>query len=401
MWDKVSLLLLPLLAAVFFRNTISVLFGEAITLILIAGLLFCAMALYLLNRLYGKTGNKSSVGEAYVCYLLLLVLFSPLLTNQFEAVFDSYLVALIGFLNLGALIVFWMYLFEWVKYSRVKILVTYLFVLLAGANAVGAIVQYYVSLDLFGLIKHVNYTREDAYLNEGFTKRAVSFVAAPQSLSLLLAFGFALTLSIRNLVYRHLLQGIFILAGTLTLSKAFVVFLIVFCLVKVVRFNAGLVVGVVLMSMGLSALVILSPELGRVGQLFYYIGNLQEYPAYSIWRDSILISNNPVNFLFGNGLGLFSRGGQSLVGYSIHEGSTESYFIQVYVECGVVGLAFLLFLIALSSMKLALANQKTLLGCLLGFSAVGLFTPALYGLVCGLAFYFCIFSGLAIRKRGV
>ncbi len=139
-------------------------------------------------------------------------------------------------------------------------------------------------------------------------------------------------------------------------------------------------------------------KFSRILQLTYFLENYEQYSAYIIWMDSIKYVDNTVNLIAGKGLGVFSRGGQVIADYEILHGSTESFFIQLYVEVGIVGLSSFLVL-AIWSYSRLLFIDKTAACALVAICAVGLFTPAPYGFVCGLLMHFCIASGLLIRSE--
>ena len=103
------------------------------------------------------------------------------------------------------------------------------------------------------------------------------------------------------------------------------------------------------------------------------------------------------NFLFGQGIGVFSRGSQLLYDYSLLYGSTESFFIQMFVEIGVFGVV-IFGLVLIKAFLGLLSYSRYFASMLASMCIVGMFTPALYGYTAGLCFYFLIILGFYINN---
>lgn len=187
-------------------------------------------------------------------------------------------------------------------------------------------------------------------------------------------------------------------AGLLTLSKVFFVFIMSFYVIYNLTFKRFFQL-VVISSMFFFIFNYLFQEgmLGRLIQLIYFFEDYESYSAYIIWKDSVLYLDNIFNTLVGKGLGVFSRGGQSMGGYTLLHGSTESFFIQLYVELGLIGLVLFLYLLSRAYFKLLNLDKRVACG-FASICIVGLFTPAPYGFVCGSLIYFCLTSGLYVKR---
>lgn len=382
--DKV--LVLVTICLIFFRNSISTILGGVVGNIALLSL-FLITPFFLSILLHHRFKPLELISILYVFYLFILVILYPIFAEV-----DSIIPSFIGFVNLGGFFIFWFSLFKSSKNEGIFHFSIRLFLALGVINALGAITQFYISENLFGLINHSIYSDSASYLNENITRRAISFITSPQSLSLFLAFILSISLLIKlGFFWGLMVRGIILFAGVLTLSKAFVVFLLVFFCSR--YFSLRHYIPLFFVFVAILFIANFGEYFGRVGQIFYFLLNIEEYSAYRIWIESIEYASKFPDVIFGKGIGVFSRGGQQLGNYTILHGSTESYFIQVFVELGSIGLFFLVALLSLSLVQLFSIN-RTIFSCLLAFCTVGLFSPALYGYVCGGLFYFCLAFGL-------
>jgi len=375
-----------------FRTTISILFGQVIAdgLILTVAIVFPFLLIKFVKRqLYGMRAFLT----VYILYCFFMVFFAPSFSN-----FGSIFGAMIGFTNLALFPVFWLVLLSESTLEENIKKYGFFVIFIGSINAVGAIIQSTVSVNLFGLISHGVYTDPSVLENENVSKRAVSFIVSPQSLSLFLAFclAFSFVYKWHNSFFKYFFRGLIFFSAVLTVSKVFFVFVFVFVffaffsIKRIFDFFLGLVVFFV-------GIFIFKDELGRVIELVYFVSSFDKYSAFVIWKDSLIYALDPYNFLFGHGIGVFSRGAQSILGYTLLYGSTESFFIQVFAETGLVGLMFLWALIFKASLVLIKINRK-LFATLMGFFVVGFFTPAIYGYSIGLFFYFVLVLPLASQK---
>jgi len=361
-------------------------------------LIFMSVALFLFFTHFCFVGASEN---ASVIYVFLLWCFFLAVIYGLTADVGNYYVPVIGFFNVCGLIVFYSSVYFCTN-DRLKAFyyIKYLFVLFSLVNAVGAIAQFFVSDDLFGLTSNSVYADTETLSNVNVERRAVSFISSPQSLSLFLAFGLVLAFDfVKSIFYKYLCVSLIMLAGLLTVSKAFFVFVIVYLVfynLSWKRFSYLLAVVFLVFITFMYAPA--EGKFSRILQLMLFFTNYEQYPAYIIWSESFLYVNDFYSFILGKGIGVFSRGGQVLADYRILYGSTESFFIQLYVEIGFVGLGLFLVMTMQAYFRL-LTIDKSLACSLAAICSVGLFTPAPYGFVCGLLIHFCLVSGICLDVK--
>lgn len=378
-----------------FRATLAIFLGSLTADILLSIALASAAFLLMLHCVVKGFDIRRGGLYFFIGWCIVLFILYGLIADV-----GSILVPIIGFFNVCGMLVFFIYVYRTsvdrgLLFSFCKSLIVYLGLL----NAFAALVQYFVSEDLFGFVSNAIYADAEVVSRPNVEKRAISFIASPQSLSLFLAFTLVLIPSVIKSQFLALtLYLIVFFAGILTVSKAFFVFILVFY----VFFNLNVRGFIYLIAICLIVFVAFSylpvdSKLGRVAQLSYFVENYQQYSAYVIWYDSIMYVDDLISQFVGKGLGVFSRGGQSIANYTLLHGSTESYFIQLYVETGLVGLG--IFLVLVTSAYIRLLRIDRHVACaLIGICTIGLFTPAPYGFVCGILMHFCIVSAFYVRR---
>lgn len=383
---------LMVLILICFRTTVEILFLKLAADLVVVSilLLFPAFIILLLNReVYGLR----VLAFIYVTYCLLTFMISPL-SSEYSGYFGGF----IGLTNLTFLVVLWFVLLihrdissNIQKFGRV-------FLIIGSLNALGAVIQSTISVDLFGLVNHGVYTNELVLENENVNARAVSFIASPQSLALFLAFCFCFSFIYdwSGHTLKLLVMGGIFFAGVLTASKVFFVFIFFYVFLSYLSIRSIIKLFFSIVTLFIGALAF-REQLGRVFEIFAFLENIESYSAYKIWTESIVYAINFPEVIFGHGIGVFSRGAQSLLDYTLIYGSTESFFIQVLAEIGVIGLLLLFTLIFQSAREYYNYNQK-LMGVLGAFVIVGFFTPALYGYTIGVIFYFILLLPLISNK---
>ncbi|WP_411991684.1 hypothetical protein [Agarivorans sp. DSG3-1] len=377
--------------SIMFRNTISTTLGGAVGS-------FSLALLFLNVPLLVYVAGRRSVNWIdvlfffYIFYLTFLVL-----VFELTASFGSGFTALIGFSNLACIFLFWFVYFNFYSSERNAEKVIMLFVTVGFINAIGAAIQFYISPSLFGLISNGVYADSEVLENVNVTRRAISFIASPQSLSLYLAFSLCLSTGCKLGAWKGgVVRSVLLFAGFLTVSKAFFVFVFVFVLFNylTVRYIGFLILLLLAFFIGVYSF---QEHLARVVQIVYFLNNIDDYSAYRIWEDSLNYALSFPGLFIGHGIGVFSRGAQQIGGYVILHGSTESFFLQLLVETGLLGTSIFIMLMLISAFRLYFMN-RVVFSCLIGFSAISIFTPAVYGFSTGLGFYFCIVWGLLGRK---
>lgn len=370
------------LAVIFFRNTIGVIFGDLfanLSLVLLF-LLFPFFLLVPLNRQFG---------------LLFSVYFIYLVIQLFFGLSRGSTYAVVGFFNLAGPLFFlisaYLAILDKTKIFNFGVK---LFIVFAFINSLGAIIQTQVSIDIFGLIHNDIYANYELMSGGGVQKRAISFITSPQSLSLTLAFATALifyTWPVEwSIVFRVLCFVLIVFVGALTVSKVYFVFLfVVFFVMSIKKISSIFIFLLGFLVVGVLASA--TNYFDRIFLIFDYIVNIRSYPAYEHWARGFQHVDSAKSLLFGNGIGFYSRGGQIL-----QEGDSiigvESFLIQVFSEIGLVGFS-LFSLISGYSYYLLRRKNKSLGAMLLAFVAVGFFTPAPYGFVVGMQMCFLLVAG--------
>lgn len=387
-------LLFIVFVVILFRNSFITILGPILGNVSILGLflIFPTFIYLLIKRKFNKL---EILIIAYLLYLLILVLMHPILSD-----YGSVISGIIGFTNLACIFIFWFSLLKLDINNVIPKLALKLFLVCGLVNAIGAIIQFFVSENLFGLISNSVYSNAEVLENVNVNRRAISFIASPQSLSLFLAFSLCVSTSLKlGWFLGSVIRGILLFAGALTISKAFFVFIFVFVIVRFMTLKHF-----IFMLFGLCFLVLgilrFDNYLGRVSEIAYFASNIEKYSAYKMWAESLNYVMNFPDIFLGKGIGVFSRGAQQIEDYIILYGSTESFFIQLLVETGIVGVSIFFALLSTSLYKLY-HKDRCIFSCLLGFCAISLFTPAVYGYAGGLAFYFCFVSGLFTSSRGI
>jgi hypothetical protein len=251
--------------------------------------------------------------------------------------------------------------------------------------AFGAIFQYFVSSNLFGLIQSDVYAPSDGIINPNITLRAISFISSPQSLGLFLAAVFTLRLFyIKTSFINVLYQCLIFFAGILTGSKAFILFISSALFVSIINFKLKIWLYLIL---GLACLFFFRSYLDietleRFTQIGARLLFLSEYGTFQIWMSFLNYPSSVFQELFGHGLGVLNTSAQDLYDYKILTGSAESFLVQLYFETGLVGLLmFLLFYIVIVIKCFLNSYIKPLGYVLVGSLVIMIGTPAFFGFV--------------------
>lgn len=350
---------------------------------------------------------RSFLFKSLECDFVFFLLFSFYLIfliglNFFKVNNSSILGGVIGFVNLSVPCLFWITVKKLGVTYKAPLILIYVTCVI---NAVGALVQYFLSPDIFGLISHAVYTNEEIFSLGNVLKRAVSFISAPQSLSVVLAIGTFLSIRFFSGFKRYFFLLLFITSGILTISKAF--YLVLFIsflpfLISKLRFFLPLILTLPLFTVNPSSKIY-----DRIFKVVDYLKDFSSYPAYEIWASAVNIIIKPLNVIMGAGLGIASRGAQQIMGYSydiankgLAIGSTESFFLQVWLETGLLGV----LLLGVFYIKRIIKIKRSDLGLnflVLGVLFSSFFTPALYGFTLSLVFYYFLVFGdkIEFKKR--
>ena len=251
--------------------------------------------------------------------------------------------------------------------------------------ALGAIIQYFVSSNLFGLIQSNVYAPAEGTVNPNVTLRAISFISSPQSLGLFLASIFVIRLYYYNLNIKNIfIQGMIFFAGILTGSKAFIIFIGVAIFASLINFKFRSLIYILF---GIVVLFFFGnyldfETLERFTQIGTRIIFLSEYGTFQIWMSFLNYQSTLTQELFGHGLGVLNTSAQDFYNYKILGGSSESYLVQLYFETGIIGLIiFLLFYTLIVIKSLIYKSTRHLGFVLIGSMAIMISTPAFFGFV--------------------
>lgn len=383
----VDSLAILLVFCIVFRGTLGVV-GGVIGENLAFAVLYSSFLVLLMKRI--RISKDNVFHYLFVLYCALIALIYPVF-----GWYGNYFTAFIGFSNLAAPILFWLMLKQCSIDTKKVIFGIWVILLI---NAIGALIQYFISSSVFGLVHHNVYSESEILEQGHVLKRAISFISSPQSLSIAMGVGVSITLYLYRGWKSFLLTAVFFIAGVLTISKAFYIYILVSLTwyfrarIRSLLFFIPLVLFLFLFSGD-------NEFLSRITKVFFYIQNIKEYSAFNIWVTSFSYVFDDFGYFFGRGIGVFSRGSQLMLDYQINTsaasalttGSTESFIIQIIVELGFIGA--LLWLIAFISSIRGIVESKgsrnaLISGILLSIFSVSFFTPALYGFVISVIFSF-------------
>lgn len=342
------------------------------------------------------------IGIAYVHLILLIIQYLNKHINQsinkslfilnlfflcqllYHMIFNDTLTSIIGYSNI-VLFLNYTYLLMYIEDDK-KFLIHY-FKIFIIIICFGGIVNFFISPEIFGLIDTSIYSDSTNLDKINFTKRAISFIKSPQSLGFVLGLIF-LTINKKNFGGK-LFSILVFFVGIITFSRSFIISILIW-VVNQLRIKF------------LYFLIICSSFIYFFEKIVGYSGfdrliNFQDalrnfeyserYFAYTYYLkfDSI------ESFLFGNGIGALSRGAEIINSNSFI--SSESYFIQIFFETGLLGflIIFLFFL------KTLLKSNKPLL--IISLIIISFLTPSLYGYTSSFIVYFLMFMSYKFKNE--
>ncbi len=370
-----------------FRHSLSVKFG------VLGNLSIAVVALFSLFYFF-KIVYRGHFSRSFSTIFLIVGFFIATFFSYFAfGIRNEINIPLLGATNFLLPLFFWLVFFEFKRDSAETAVSALINVIVfAGLlNASGAFIQYYISPDIYGLIHHKVYSEQIMY-NSNITKRAISFINSPQLLGLFLAFcvGLIPRISITNKALKVLMVLILSAGGILTGTRAFFIFILAFVTFNYVIGKKNILPLLVLLLCPLLIVPLTSSieSISRVVNIYHFLENIESIPNWKVWQEFLTYDSSTFQILFGKGLGVASRGAQQLVGYQILGGSAESFFVQVFFETGLMGLAFFLSVYAVSVINLW-SKDRPIAACMLGMLPIMFISPANYGF--NMSF---IFSGL-------
>ena len=269
--------------------------------------------------------------------------------------------------------------------------------------SIGAIIQYYISLNLFGLINNRLYSNEAVLSNVNFAKRAISFISSPQNLGVFQGLIFSLSLTqfkkYSSSNFHYLFLGLTLFAGILTGSKAFYLFISVYLfyfllLRNKIKWNYILISLLLFLSLPMIFPSLFMTETVQRVIILFNVVSFSDISVVSIWGLFFESFDTIQKIIFGQGLGLLSSYSQLTFGYKILNGSSESYLLQLFYETGLIGLFLWLTFFKVSINKLKSQSElRDYAFILIALFFNLLFTPSFYGLIISFFFYPFIIIG--------
>lgn len=269
--------------------------------------------------------------------------------------------------------------------------------------SLGAIIQYYISPTLFGLINNRLYSNEAVLSNVNFAKRGISFISSPQNLGVFQGLIFSLSLTQFKKYFSsnfyYLFLGLTLFAGILTGSKAFYLFISIYLfyflvLRNKIKFNYLLIILLLFLSLPIIFPTLYMSETVQRIIIVFNLVSFSDISVVSIWELFFESFDTIQKIMFGKGLGLLSSYSQLTFGYEILNGSSESYLLQLFYEIGLIGLFIWLTFFKISINKLKSQPElRDYAFVLIALFSNLLFTPSFYGLIISFFFYPFIIIG--------
>ena len=269
--------------------------------------------------------------------------------------------------------------------------------------SLGAIIQFYISPTLFGLINNRLYSNEAVLSNVNFAKRAISFISSPQNLGVFQGLIFSLSLTQFKKYFSsnfyYLFLGLTLFAGILSGSKAFYLFISIYLfyflvLRNKIKWNYILISVLLFLSLPLIFPSLYMTETIQRIIIVFNVVSFSDISVVSIWGFFFESFDTTLKIIFGQGLGLLSSYSQLTFGYKILNGSSESYLLQLFYEIGLIGLFIWLTFFKISINKLKSQSElRDYAFVLIALFLNLLFTPSFYGLIISFFFYPFIIIG--------
>ena len=306
---------------------------------------------------------------------IISVLFSPLLGLPIA-------VAIVGYLNITLMFTFWFFYFknkgvtDFTQFEKVQKTL----VLVGLTLAVAAILQFFVNGTLWGLLPESIFTDSDRGAN--YTKRAVSFISSPQALSITLAVLFALSTksNFKIKIFKPIILSLIFIAGVLTFSKAFFVFLAIYWILSLRKsfFFSSILACFFLLTVSLTEYLGDENGLQRILNIPKLLSNIQNYHSFEIWYYYFSQNIEDISIIVGKGIGSLSRAYEIFVSPLFI--SSESYIIQIYYETGLLGVTVIGYTYLYAIYNLYKTEKtKYLSFILIAFMTNMIASPAFYG----------------------
>lgn len=226
------------------------------------------------------------------------------------------------------------------------------------------IYQYYYDSSLFGFATHLVYGDIDLMASGRTVRRVTSFMGSPQNYAIFMSLSLLLCISTNRFkLFPKIILSVFLFyAGMVsgsrafTLSTLFGLFVYGSLLLKDKKGLSGLFISYILLFVGGIALLFVLQSFSFTNATFERLFTfLNDEPVFAI-IDRNLRTVDVFSFLFGKGLGNGERLAYEFLGpsylsiYGSSYESYESYFLSIFMQCGVLGL-FLIVIMLFASIK--------------------------------------------------
>lgn len=318
--------------------------------------------------------NKFKITNGYIfafnIYILLLVIKDLILNNP--------IISIIGALNYLLFLNYFYLKFKLDKpHNYLNKYINFLIIFISF----GAIINFFVSPNIFGLINETIYSNEENLLKTTFTKRAISFIKSPQSLGFVMSLVFLLYK--RNTVKNKIFSFFIFIVGIITFSKSFFITISAAVILKYKR-KLAYIIAFIISCIYLIDLNFFTEGFQRIFNIYNTISNFTSSDRFQSYSYFLTYDNFPT-FMLGNGVGKLSRGAEMFSKSNEIFQSSESFIIQLYYEIGIIGL--FIFLLLMTKIFRNLKNKEVFFVILI----LSIFTPSLYGYGSAFFFYYFLF----------
>lgn len=332
------------------------------------------IALALIDLFFMIIKNKFKITNGYIfvfnIYILLLI-FKDL-------IFNNPIISIVGALNYLLFLNYFYFKFKLFKSNNhLNKYINFTIIIISF----GAIINFFFSPNIFGLINETVYSNEENLLKITFTKRAISFIKSPQSLGFLMSLVFLMQ---KRDTIKHKISLLFtFVVGIITFSKSFFLTVLASLLLKYKR-KLAYIIALITAFFSLIDLNLFSQGFQRIFNIYNVISNFTTSDRFQSYSYFLIYEDLPT-FLFGNGVGKLSRGAEIFSNNNEIFRSSESFIIQMYFEIGIIGL--LLFVLLMFKFFKNLKNKEVFIVILF----LSIFTPSLYGYASSFFFYYFLF----------
>lgn len=280
--------------------------------------------------------------------------------------------------------------FSKIQFREIFITFIKFIIFFALVNSVLSIYQYFYDPTVFGIVTHRIYSNDILLSNLNVARRTTGLLGSPQNLSLYLGVSLFLILgTFKNNISRFICFILILVAGLLTVSRTFVIFLFCFVLMVLLKTLKNMSFKKII---GISILFVIF--IININSITESIGNfpdLYRLILYSNSRVLKLINDNLQNIIDNNLI--FGEGYYNVYqGLSLDYSSTESYYVYIFVKNGLIGIISILLIHFDILKNLILKKKITELMLFISLVVNFIFTPSFSGLSMSFIIWFILFG---------